>query len=171
MVDSDWRGDRSGVIGQQGALVRLAELPVEPDRCGQGEQPLGDAGEHPAQGAATMLFQPELVLEGVDDRLDPLAHPAQRPEPVGLVGAVGRTSRAPSPATWAWNSAPARPLSARMMVPWARACWRAASSSNTWATSRSPRVGVARHQLIGMPSGAHSRYSLKPQYQRLWLGA
>jgi hypothetical protein len=56
-----------------------------------------------------MLLQPELVLEGVDDRLDPLVHPAQRPEPVGLILAVGR------------------------------------------------------------PSGLHSRYSLKPQYQQALL--
>src|ERR671912_2846196 len=113
MIDSDWAGG-SVVKGQQGPLGSDAELPVEPDRGGQGQQSLADADKDPAQGAAAMLFQPELVLEGVDDRLDPLAHPAQRPEPVGLVGAVGRTSRAPSPATWAWNSAPARPLSARM---------------------------------------------------------
>jgi hypothetical protein len=62
-----------------------------------------------------------------------------------------------------------KPLSARMIVPAASACCRAASSSNTWATSRSPSLGVARHQVIGMPSGAVSRYILKPQYQRLWL--
>jgi hypothetical protein len=42
----------------------------------------------PAQGSATMLFQPELVFEGVDDRLDPLAHPTQRSEPIRLVLAV-----------------------------------------------------------------------------------
>ena len=31
------------------------------------------------------------------------------------------------------------------------------------------KFGGARHQVMGMPSGAVSRYSLKPQYQRLWL--
>jgi hypothetical protein len=81
------------VVGEQAALVLDAELPVEPDRGGQGEQPLGDADEHPAQGPAAVAFQPELVLERVDDRLDPLPHPAQRPEPARLVGAV-RTDQA-----------------------------------------------------------------------------
>src|SRR5438034_1075567 len=76
------------VVGQQRALVGLTELPVEPDRGGQGEQPLGDADEHPAEGTATMLLQPELLLERVDDRLDPLPHPAQRPEPARLVLAI-----------------------------------------------------------------------------------
>jgi hypothetical protein len=56
-----------------------------------------------------------------------------------------------------------------MIVPAASARWRAASSSNASATSRSSSLGVARHQVIGMPSGAVSRYSLRPQYQRLWL--
>ena len=30
-------------------------------------------------------------------------------------------------------------------------------------------LGLARHQLIGMPSGAHNTYSLRPQHQREWL--
>src|SRR6266511_5928899 len=89
MVDSVWVGAGSVVIGEQGALVGKAELPVEPDHRCEGEQSLAHADEHPAQGAAAMLFQPELVLESADDRLDPLAQPAQRPEPAWLVGAVG----------------------------------------------------------------------------------
>src|SRR5262245_5994655 len=89
MIDSVWMGDGSVVEGQQGALVPDAELPVEPDPGGQGEQPLRHPNEHPTRGAAAVAFQAELVFEGVDDRLDPLAHPAQRPEPGRLVLAVG----------------------------------------------------------------------------------
>src|SRR5207247_9614179 len=81
-------GAGSVVVGYQGRLVLDAELPVEQDRGGQREQSLADADNDPAQGSATMLFQPELVFEGVDDRLDPLAHPTQRPEPIRLVLAV-----------------------------------------------------------------------------------
>jgi hypothetical protein len=79
----------SATRGDQAALVLGALLPVEADRGGQGQHPLADPDEHPAQGSATMLFQPELVFEGTDDRLDPLAHPAQRPEPAPLTLAVG----------------------------------------------------------------------------------
>jgi hypothetical protein len=35
-----------------------------PDRCGQGEQPLGDAGEDPVRGAAAVAFQAELAFRG-----------------------------------------------------------------------------------------------------------
>src|SRR5215217_5904934 len=95
MVDSDWVDGGSVVIGEQGSLVGDLELPVEPDPGGQGEQSLADADEHPAQAATTVLFQAELVLEGVDDRLDPLAHPTQRPEPARLIVAI-RTEKAGS---------------------------------------------------------------------------
>src|SRR5829696_9388770 len=95
MIVSDWVDGASVVIGEQGPLVVGLELPVEPDPGGQGEQPLGDADEHPTQGAATMLFQAELVLEGVDDRLDPLAHATQRSEPARLILAI-RTEEAGS---------------------------------------------------------------------------
>src|SRR5215213_11203645 len=98
MVDSDWVDGGSVVIGEQGSLVADLEFPVEPDPGGQGEQSLADADEHPAQAATTVLFQAELVLEGVDDRLDPLAHPTQRPEPARLILAI-RTDEASSQPT------------------------------------------------------------------------
>src|SRR5919201_484876 len=88
MIDSDWLVGGSVVMGEKGAFVGDPELPVDPAGWGQGQQPLADADEDPAQGAAMVLFQPELVLEGVDDRLDPLAHAAKRPEPARLVLAV-----------------------------------------------------------------------------------
>ena len=95
MVDSVWLGGGSVVIGEQGPLGGDPQLPVEPDPSGQGEEPLTDADNDPAQRATTMAFQSKLVLEGVDDRLDPLAHPTQRPEPARLVAAV----RADQPGT------------------------------------------------------------------------
>src|SRR5918995_854413 len=93
MVDSDWVDGGSVVIGEQGPLVLDLELPVAPDGGGQGEQALADADEDSAEGAAMVLFQAELVFEGVDDRLDPLAHPAQRAEPARLILAI-RTNEA-----------------------------------------------------------------------------
>src|SRR5829696_4623682 len=77
------------VVGDQAALVVDAELPVEPDPGGQGEQPLGDPDPQPLRSVGAMAFQPELVVEGVEGALDPLAEAAQRPEPVRLVTAVG----------------------------------------------------------------------------------
>src|SRR5918995_4368802 len=109
MIDSDWAGG-SVVKGQQGPLGSDAELPVEPDRGGQGQQSLADADKDPAQGAAAMLFQPELVLEGVDDRLDPLAHPAQRPEPGWLILAVGADQEGAQPSDVAFELGPGQAL-------------------------------------------------------------
>src|ERR671936_1470589 len=88
MIDSDWVLSGSVVVGEQGPLVGDPELPVAPDAGGQGQQPLADADEHPTQGATTMLFQPQLVLEGVDHALDPLAHAAKRSEPARLILAI-----------------------------------------------------------------------------------
>jgi len=116
-----------------------------------------------------MLFQAELLLEGVDDRLDPLAHPTQRPEPSRLILAVRTDEAGAQRPDVLFEGSTGKPLVGQEIVPAARACWRAAPSSNASATSRSPSLGVARHQVIGMPSGAQSRYSLKPQYQRRWL--
>jgi hypothetical protein len=141
MVDSVWVSGGSVVMGEQGPLVVDLELPVAPDGGGQGEQPLAAADERPTQGAATVLFQAELVFEGVDDRLDPLAQPTQRPEPARLVLAVGPDQEGAQPSGVAFELGAGQALSARMIAPAARACWRAASSSNTWATSRSPSLG------------------------------
>jgi hypothetical protein len=88
MTDVDW-WVMSVVVGDQGALDRGAELPVEPDPGDQSQQPLGDPDPDALDGVGAMAFQAELVFEGVDDGLDPLADPAQVAEPVGLVLAVG----------------------------------------------------------------------------------
>lgn len=63
MIDSDWVGEDSVVVGDQGTLVGLAELPVEPHAGGQGEQALCHPHEHPAKGAAAVLLQPKLAFE------------------------------------------------------------------------------------------------------------
>src|SRR5262245_3499961 len=76
------------VVGDQGALVWLAEFPVPPDPGGQGEQPLGDPDVHTGQGAPAMLLQRQLAFEGVEQALDPLANPTQRPLAAGFSLAV-----------------------------------------------------------------------------------
>jgi hypothetical protein len=49
MIASDWVVMGSVVVGDQGALVGRADLPIPPDRRGQGEQPLGDPDPDPGQ--------------------------------------------------------------------------------------------------------------------------
>jgi hypothetical protein len=58
------------VVGQQGSLDRLAGAVVVPDRCGQGQDTLHDPDPNPGGGAAAVLFEIELPLQGVVDRLD-----------------------------------------------------------------------------------------------------
>ena len=160
------------VVGDQRALDRGIQLPVEPDPSGQGQQPLRDWDPDALDGVGAVAFQTELVLEGVEDGLDPLADPTQVAEPGRLVGPVGADqpgAQLPGAATTCSNARPAKPLSPRMTMPGRRMCWRAAWSSSPSATSRSPWVGLARHQLTGRPSGLASTYSLRPRYQRLWL--
>jgi hypothetical protein len=44
-----------------------------PDRCGQGEEALADAGADAGEAAAFVAFEVELSFEGVEDGLDDLA--------------------------------------------------------------------------------------------------
>src|SRR4029450_6188050 len=83
------------VVGDQGALGRGADLPVEPDHRVEGEQALDDAGPQPRGDAAAVTVQAELVLEGPGDRLHPLAEPGgggtrdgEGPRPGGYRAAV-----------------------------------------------------------------------------------
>src|SRR4029450_4554503 len=89
MIASDWADGVSVVVGDEGALVGRAGLPVPPDRRGEGEQALGDPDAPPPQGPAPVACQAELVLEGVEGALDPLAPATQRPMPARLIGTVG----------------------------------------------------------------------------------
>src|SRR4029450_11186314 len=88
----------SVVVGDQRSLDGFGGGPVVPDGGGQGEQPLGDAGVDARGGGAAgafrvgcaaLAFQVELAFEGVVDRFDPLADPADGPVPGFLVAAVG----------------------------------------------------------------------------------
>jgi hypothetical protein len=60
-----------------------------PDAGGHGQQALGDAGADAADGAAAVPFEAGLALEGVVDRLDPLADPVDGSVPGFFVLAVG----------------------------------------------------------------------------------
>src|SRR5215210_2846454 len=88
MIASDWVAG-SVVVGDQGTLGWRVDDPVPPDARSQGEQALADADDHPCLGSPAMAFQAELVFERVEQALDPLTDPAQRPEPAWLVFAVG----------------------------------------------------------------------------------
>src|SRR5919202_677 len=95
MIDSDWLGGMSVVVGDQRARGRGPQLPVEPDGCSQGQQPLSDPDLNPGRGAAAVLLQAQLALEGVDDALDPLANRPQTPETGWLIAAVGPHQQRP----------------------------------------------------------------------------
>src|SRR5580765_4435359 len=69
--------DRLMPVGGEGAAW-LAELPVEVDGGGEGEDASGDAANEAGRGLREVVFEPELVFERVDDRLDPLADLADR---------------------------------------------------------------------------------------------
>src|SRR5213595_3046033 len=83
------RDGQSMVVGDQGALGRGADLPVEPDHSVEGEQALEDTGPQPRGDTAAVPVQAELVLERPDDRLHPLAQPGGEATRVGFVSAGG----------------------------------------------------------------------------------
>jgi hypothetical protein len=68
------------VVGDQGAHDGLAGVVVVPDGGGQGEDALGDSGQHPGGGVPAVAIEVELAFEGVVDRFDDLP---QRPEELG----------------------------------------------------------------------------------------
>src|SRR5215831_17019723 len=78
----------SVVVGDQGALVRGIDEPVVPDAGVEGEQALSDPYEDAKVGAPAVLFEPELALEGVVDRLDALPDPAQLAVAARLVAPI-----------------------------------------------------------------------------------
>jgi hypothetical protein len=79
----------------------------------------------------------------------------------------GRTSSTPTcSAAKRSISLPARPLSVSTIIPSRDAARSRAWASSSWATSRSPIFGLARHQATDIPSAMVSRHSFKPRYQR-----
>src|SRR3954452_7778515 len=68
----------SVVVRGQGAHDRLAGVPVVPDGGGHGEDALEDADGHAGGGAAAVVFESELVFEGVVDRFDGLPDGAKQ---------------------------------------------------------------------------------------------
>jgi hypothetical protein len=162
MTDVDWLVG-SVIVGDQGTLDRGIDLPVPPDPSGQGEQPLSDPDPHALGGVSAVAFQAKLVLEGVEDRLHPLAHPTQRPEPIRLIKAVracqDRTQVADDP----FELAPSQPLVGQDDQPGAQHLLSGGPVQQHLGDRTFPWVGLARHQATGMPSGQTSRYSLRPQ--------
>src|SRR5512142_2105339 len=75
----------AGRVGEAG----FPEPPAVPYADGQGEDALADAGPDAFGDVAAVVLERELTLEGVVDRLDPLADPAELAEPGLLVFAVG----------------------------------------------------------------------------------
>src|SRR5450759_260883 len=75
----------AGAVGDPG----FPELPAVPDAGSEREYALADAGPYAFGDAAAVLLEVELVLGGVVDRLDPLAHTAELAEAGLLVLAVG----------------------------------------------------------------------------------
>src|SRR5438552_3160923 len=89
MVDATGSG---GVVGDGAA--GLSELVVEADAGGEREQPGGDAGSEVAGGAGAVAFERQQILEGDEDRLDPLPDGRQVNVSVGLVFAGGSDDQA-----------------------------------------------------------------------------
>jgi hypothetical protein len=83
MVDSELV-----VIGREVAAW-CSQEPVVPAAGSEGEQALCDAGGKAWECAGAVALEGELALAGVHDRLDPLAHLADRSEAWLLVAAVG----------------------------------------------------------------------------------
>src|SRR2546423_10149949 len=67
----------SVVVGDQRALAGGVDEPVVPHSGGEGKQALSDPDDDAEAGAAAVLFEAELALEGVVDGLDVLADPGQ----------------------------------------------------------------------------------------------
>lgn len=77
-----------------------AELVIEPDAGRQGRDPRSDARAQALGGAGAVALERQDVLEGLEDRLDPLADaPEMRTAALGLIGSPGRTTCPPSRAT------------------------------------------------------------------------
>ena len=159
------------VVGDQGALDRGADLPVEPDGGVERQQALDDPRPEPGRDAAAVAFESELVF-----RAQMIASTRWRSQfgkdrgSSSLRAGRMRARFRSGPAKNASVSSPDRPLSVTMAVPGAGrfAGW---CSSICRACSRSPSsLGLARQKPVTVPSQVTMSSSLVPQYQREWLG-
>jgi hypothetical protein len=155
------------VIGDQGALVEGADLPVPPDRGGQREEPLRDPDIDTSKGASPVAFQPKLVLEGVEGALDPLAPATQRPVPVRLIGPVRPQQARAIAADQLLEILAGEALVGQDDQPRSQPATLVVQQRGDHLAFA--QLGVARHQATGSPSGAASTYSRKPQKKRWWL--
>src|SRR5918999_837669 len=78
-----------------------AELVVEGDAGGEGEQALADPCSQPVQGAGAVAFEAEQVFERPEDALDALADRRQVRPGAGFVLAAG--GQGPTRAGWRWG--------------------------------------------------------------------
>lgn len=85
MVYSTWELDVEVGEGAGGA----AEVVVEPDAGGEGEEFGGDAGAEAVEGAGVVAFEAEAVFEGPEARFDALADWCEVGPAFGLVFARG----------------------------------------------------------------------------------
>jgi hypothetical protein len=138
-----------------------AFTPVVPAPSREREQALEEAGDEAVDGAGAMVLERELVLAGVDDRLDPLPHAGERAEARLLVAAVGTDEGRPVVADDLLELLAREALVADDHLPWLE---RPLDSSA--ATSRSGAFAGASSNAIGIPSGAQSKYRRKPQKKR-----
>src|SRR5680860_348722 len=129
MTDSQSRG--SVVVGDQ-AAPRVADGPVVPDAGTEGQQSSGDACAQPADRVGAVAFQRELVLELVEDRLDPLANPASATS-AGFASGSRRSSTS-SRTSSRWNAtAPTRSAGCAHASP--DDCWPSVPASGTTGPS------------------------------------
>ena len=142
-----------------------AELVVQGDGGCEGEEALQDALSEAWEGSGAVSFEGEDVLAGPEDALDPLADRREVWASAGLVFAAGPEDRRVHVADRFSECFPGVALVADQGYRASRLV-RAKSSS---ATSRSSRLGEATVTARGVPSGAKSACSRKPQKNRLWL--
>src|SRR6266508_5354249 len=81
----------SVVVGGQWSADAQPKVVVVPDRGGECEYALGHAGADAGDGPSAVLFEVELALEGVVDRLDDLSEGLEEPlAGAGLLALAGR---------------------------------------------------------------------------------
>jgi hypothetical protein len=118
------------------------------------------------RGMGAVALEPELVFQGVDDALDPLADPTKRSPPVRLVTAVGPDQHRAELAHSLGEPVAGQALVGGDDHPRAQQPLVAGQPQQRGRDLALAQLGGARPQATGMPSGAASRYSLRPQYQR-----